>query len=357
MVEAASSLVVRPRAQGISVRPAIATDITFIDQLQKMMGHELGFRYLAEYEKAIADGACIYVAIDCNGVPFGFIFGKDRYKSQDHVGIIYQLAVVPVKRRSQLASMLVAAFIAGSCRSMKLLCCWCGQDLPANKFWLGIGCVPLAFRTGSRRSQRIHIFWQMRTRSGDCSTPYWYPFETSGGAVRENRMVLPIPRSVHWSGNLPALIPGIHSGGTVPLLPNGLPSPSATPTPQRKALPGPPPTPQQRAAAFRQKHMKAPPAGHVAVMSSSGLKYFRTNEQIAADNFEAPKVKREPRPRNDPVHVRAARELQSAYLDAVAAAPPPVSEAKYDVRRSVPDPAGGISIAGLLPSAVEGAHS
>jgi hypothetical protein len=37
---------------------------------------------------------------------------------------------------------------------------------------------------------RTHIFWQRRIREGDTETPYWFPSETSGGALKENRLVL-----------------------------------------------------------------------------------------------------------------------------------------------------------------------
>ena len=72
----------------------------------------------------------------------------------------------------------------------------------------------MAFRTGSRRAgqkkePRIHIFWQRRIREGDVETPFWFPSETSGGAVRENRLVLPIPPGTHWSDAKPAVLPGM----------------------------------------------------------------------------------------------------------------------------------------------------
>jgi hypothetical protein len=62
-----------------------------------------------------------------------------------------------------------------------------------------MGFVPLAFRAGSKAKERVHIFWQKRIRKGDVSTPWWFPSKTDGGAMREDRVVLPIPPGTHWS--------------------------------------------------------------------------------------------------------------------------------------------------------------
>src|SRR5688500_19776918 len=43
-------------------------------------------------------------------------------------------------------------------------------------------------------SPRVHIFWQRRIRAGDTgekATPYWFPSQTTSGAIREDRIVLP----------------------------------------------------------------------------------------------------------------------------------------------------------------------
>jgi hypothetical protein len=92
-----------------------------------------------------------------------------------------------------------------------LFCCWCAQDLPANHFWESMGFVPIAFRAGSTGKRRVHIFWQRRINDGDTTTPYWYPSMTNQGAIREDRLVFPIPPGTHWSEvravAIPAAIP------------------------------------------------------------------------------------------------------------------------------------------------------
>src|SRR5207244_769959 len=74
---------------------------------------------------------------------------------------------------------------------------------------------PIAFRTGSRtkgksaagkKAPRIHIFWQKRIRAGDATTPWWYPSQTGGGEMREDRLVFPIPPGVSWRDVLPVVV-------------------------------------------------------------------------------------------------------------------------------------------------------
>ena len=71
----------------------------------------------------------------------------------------------------------------------KLFCCWCAQDIEANRFWESLGFVALAFRAESRQKRRVHIFWQRRIRAGDMTTPWWFPSPTSSGSIRQDRLV------------------------------------------------------------------------------------------------------------------------------------------------------------------------
>src|SRR5207302_6362647 len=113
------------------------------------------------------------------------------------------------KQRHLIGATLIKAVFDRAAYGCRLFCCWCAQDIQANYFWESIGFVPLAFRTGSREKQRIHIFWERRIREGDCQTPYWFPSQTSAGLLREDRLVLPIPPGTHWRDAKPILLPGM----------------------------------------------------------------------------------------------------------------------------------------------------
>src|SRR4029078_28413 len=115
--------------------------------------------------------------------------------------------VVPTKQRGFVGATLLKAMFDRAAYGCKLFCCWCAQDIEANRFWESLGFVPLAFRAGSEKKQRVHIFWQKRIRAGDTTTPWWFPSKTAGGSIREDRIVVPIPPSTHWGDAQPAGLP------------------------------------------------------------------------------------------------------------------------------------------------------
>jgi hypothetical protein len=119
--------------------------------------------------------------------PVGYLISADRYFKRDDVGIVYQMNVVPGRQRGLVGATLLKAAFDRAAYGCRLFCCWCAQDIAANRFWEAMGFVPLAFRTGSRGkgakgASRTHVFWQRRVRAGDVTTPYWFPSQTTAGA-------------------------------------------------------------------------------------------------------------------------------------------------------------------------------
>src|SRR4051795_521000 len=190
----------------VTVRVATPADLPFIDSLQKLHAKQVGWMPTKALEQKIGLGH-VLVAEDESKRPAGYCTGHDQYFKRDDVGIIYQLNVVPGRQRSFVGATLLKAMFDRAAYGCRLFCCWCAQDIEANRFWEAMGFVPLAFRAGSREKGRVHIFWQRRVRAGDVTTPYWFPSQTGGGAMREDRLVLPIPPGTHWSEELPAMLP------------------------------------------------------------------------------------------------------------------------------------------------------
>jgi hypothetical protein len=192
--------------------------------------------------------------------------------------------------------MLKAQF-ERSAYGCKLYCCWCAQDLEANRFWEAMGFVPLAFRAGSRGKRRVHIFWQRRIRAGDVTTPYWFPSQTGAGALKEDRLVLPIPPGTHWRDVMPVVLPSEKVEKT-----KALPAPKVQP-------------PTQQRVQFGRPGAVVQPEGPV----------------VKKEKAKRAKVK------NDPKQVAAARELRDRWLEQVNAAGgvPVLGEGKYDVSRAI----------------------
>ncbi|MFT3786733.1 MAG: GNAT family N-acetyltransferase [Tepidisphaeraceae bacterium] len=294
----------------LTVRAGTIDDIPFMDALQKQHTRQVGWMPTKQFEGKIAAGH-VLIAVDGGGQRVGYCVGNDRYFKRDEVGIIYQMNVAPGRQRGLVGATLLKEQFARSAYGCKLYCCWCAQDIAANMFWEAMGFVPIAFRTGSmtkgtKRSPRIHIFWQKRIRAGDTSTPYWYPCKTDGGALGAQRLVLPIPPGMKWSDEMPVLTPE-----TIEAEPRALP---ATPAPRAEKKVAHPKKSRAFAITTSRFSLIAP----VPVKE----KGERRKKPRAARKF-APDV------------VAKARELRDRWSEQVSTHPLLEAGGKYDVGRVV----------------------
>jgi hypothetical protein len=235
---------------------------------------------------------------------------------RDELGVIYQLNVVPGAQRKLVGASLIQAVFDRSAYGCRLYCCWCAQDIEANHFWESLGFVPLAFRAGSDKKRRVHIFWQKRINDGD-QTPWWYPFKTDQGALRADRIVFPIPPGVHWSEVRAVETPSTGSAKTQSSKVNQLPSP--------------------RSRVLKPETHAADPS-KVGILVGGRIKYVDRPNYVAP----APPVmeKRKTRSKRctekiNPVLLDKARELRDRWLERVNETML-ISNGKYDVTRSLP---------------------
>src|SRR5688572_33420086 len=310
----------------VTVRPAVAGDLPFIDSLQKRSTHAVGWMPTKQLEGKIAAGHVLvaWASSPClaeeettgwKPVPLGYCISRDQYFKRDDVGIVYQLNVAPERQRGLVGAALLKATFERAAYGCKLFCCWCAQDIEANYFWESMGFVPLAFRAGSREKGRVHIFWQRRIHAGDRETPYWFPSQTTSGSLREDRLVFPIPPGTHWSDAKPIVLPGAGS-------------------PELEVRARKPKAQQKKAAAIDPSSI-----------ASGGLRFVVRSEPAAE-----PKPKRQPKPKvkNDPRLVAAARELRDRWLEHVNAGETLIEgAAKYDVSRSLVAPSASIELKAL----------
>ena len=307
----------------VTIRPGVLSDVPFLDSLQKLHTKQVGWMPTAQFEGKIKLGHVLVAEVaqpTAAAERVGYCIGNDQYFKRDDVGIIYQMNVVPGRQRGLIGATLLQAMFDRAAYGCKLFCCWCAQDIAANRFWESMGFVPLAFRAGSRTkgaggTPRVHIFWQKRIRRDDTTTPWWFPSKTDGGAIREDRIVLPIPPGTHWSDAKPLILPGDLMPGDVPVLP----------APKRASMKKPKPV-EQRSAVRR-----------------NGL-FFDVPKLVATPPVETVMVKTEPKPprvkaKSDPRLIAAARELRDRWLEQVNATPL-VGVAKYDVSRAVGESVG-----------------
>jgi hypothetical protein len=323
----------------IAVRAATMDDLPFIDGLQRKHTKQVGWMPTAQFEGKIKAGhvliaeeaqsderraqseesdadatssICAQRSALCASSPVGYCIGNDQYFKRDDVGIIYQMNVVPGRQRGLVGATLLKAQFERSAWGCKLYCCWCAQDIAANYFWESLGFVPLAFRAGSERRSRIHIFWQRRIRSGDETTPYWFPAQTSSGSIREDRIVLPIPPGTHWSDAKPLVLPTA-----------GVPG-------EARAI--------EDATTGRQRGQRAA-APKLLPPTNARVQFGRpsANPQPApVAKEEKPAKLPKPKRKNDPKLVAAARELRDRWMEQVNGdAALLLGAGKYDVSRAL----------------------
>ena len=302
----------------ITIRPATSSDLPFIDSLQKLHSKQVGWMPTKQLEgKIAADQVLVaWAAGPCSSseentgwqpVPreerVGYVIAQDQYFKRDDLGIIYQLNVAPNRQRGFIGAALLKAQFDRSAYGCKLYCCWCAQDIEANRFWEACGFVPLAFRAGSESKQRIHIFWQKRIHEGDTTTPWWFPSQTKGGAMMEDRLVFPIPPGTHWSDAKPIILPR-HT--------------------------------QKQLEDAGAKKVKAAPVTIIKRQPLGGGLMFAAPKPAKRPGETA--KPRKQKIKNDPKYVAAARELRDRWLEKVNAEPSLLSGAsgKYDLSKELP---------------------
>jgi hypothetical protein len=316
-------------------------DLSFLDSLQKLHTKQVGWMPTKQLEGKIKLGHVLVAEqrsevrdqrsevrdqrsetpkltsdlCPLTSVPVGYCIANDQYFKRDDVGIIYQLNVAPTRQRALIGAMLLKAQFDRSAYGCKLYCCWCAQDIAANRFWEAMGFVPLAYRAGSETKSRVHIFWQKRIRAGDVgekATPWWFPSKTSAGSIREDRIVLPIPLGTHWSDAKPLILP-------------------AEPEESRQ-LPAP-----KRAAAKKSRAAEKP-----LPIRRNGLRFDIPQQGEPLPEAKPSKAAKEKAIRVkrpcDPRLLAAARELKDRWLEQVNADPSVLEPAgKYDVARALPE--------------------
>jgi ribosomal protein S18 acetylase RimI-like enzyme len=358
-----------PRCGEVTVRLATREDLPFCDALQKQFQKGLGYFKTEWFEGYLAMGAILIAEVGGGGsevggsnnrpptthnprpTRLGYVISRDRYLKRDELGIIYQLCVAPGEQRKLIGAELIKAVFERSAYGCKLYCLWCAQDLAANHFWESIGFLPIAFRGGSQKKGRVHIFWQKRIREGDVgekATPWWFPSQTSGGAMAEDRLAFPIPPGTHWSEVTPVILPGEDRGSGVGGRVSGekqkrLSSSTRNPRRCARVLAGQPDTrnPKPDTRDIAMGGLRAAPVTPAPAPAPAPA-------AAAAKKQKAPREKR----KIDPRFVAAAREFRDRYLEHVNSGRLVLESAgKYALSRTLPAPSARPTALYQLPSA------
>jgi hypothetical protein len=315
-----SAIIPIPKCE-LSIRPATMDDIAALDALQKKFNKALGFFPRAQMEGYIKNGWVLVAQDATTNALLGYCASRDRYLKRDELGVIYQLCVAPGVQRGLIGASLVREVFARSAYGCRLYCCWCAKDLEANYFWEAMGFVPIAFRAGSSKKARVHIFWEKRIVEGDTETKWWYPCQTSQGAIREDRLVFPIPPGVRWRDVEAVALPRETRNAQL--------------TSHKEA----PKTKAEKAKAKFAKGPLAPTTRHVQFGRPGAI--MPVIVEATPPVAEKPKPPRAPKVKVDPRLLTAARELRDRWMEKVNDDPYLItsgigSNSKYDLTRALP---------------------
>jgi hypothetical protein len=275
---------------------------------------------------------------------------------------VFQLCVTPGSQRQLVGATLLREAFDRSAYGCRLYCCWCAQDLAANYFWESLGFVPLAFRVGSGRKKRLHIFWQRRIDSHSVTpspnhsvtpAPYWYPFQTSSGAIRADGLVFPIPPGVRWQDvkaiEMPTVARAECSPQARPCLEGpktknmgGSPMPRKTKSPQNTA------NMVAIIVGGRVKYVPKPGATSGARGEGQGAREetMKTKKRARRDLSSRSPLTPRPSPLTyDPRFLKQNRELRDRYLERVNDRLLIAPCAKYDVSRTLSGVEGSRALA------------
>ncbi len=331
----------------LHVRPATSADIDWIDALQRPESKSLGFMFRGTLEGKIAKHEVLIG--EMGGERVGYVIASNKYFKREDLGVVYQMNVVPEHRRSLVATSLLRALFDSWPRGVKLCCCWCAQDLKANEFWEAMGFVPLAYRGGSAKKSRTHIFWQKRLYAGDVTTPWWFPSMTQGGAIGADRVVLPIPDDQHWSDARPVIFPAAEEPvgwDSSHHLPGPEPTPESdggmNPTLQASSYTWPKGVEERDGQLWRSgKRLMTAVMVQEEFGDAGGMFWQVPGDVEVVDELPKPLPRRRKTAKKqvaakkiDPRLIAFARDLRDAWLDHINADPSRLlGEAKHDVAR------------------------
>ena len=312
------------------IRDATLADVPFFDAQQRAAKGALGFFPTGQFEGYVREHLALVAEV--NGRRVGHLLARDRYSGRDELGIVYQVSCVPEMRRRNVGARLVQEAFSRAAWGVRLYCCWCRQDLEANRFWESLGFVPIAFRTGGRAKKITQVFWQRRVMEGDDATPYWYPYQTRNGAMAEDRLVFPMGTRTHWGE------------ARRPALPEDARRPAELEAAERKRIEA---SREEKRAARREAKKKAEAAEAerwVTIFVGGKLKKIRkpvNGSPFAAAPAAEPEVAVEevkPKRRSPDKYDRAAvawcRELRDRWQAVVSAEPRLVEPAgRYRIGR------------------------
>lgn len=140
----------------VTVAPASASDLSYVDSLQRKNAEELAFYPAAAFEREIERQRIVLARVD--GEPVGYLYhGALSTRVKIHQACI-QYDARGFLYGSALVRWLEAMCRAAGCASITLRC---GSDIDANRFWAAMGFYCQSVTKGGARRMRDINEWRL----------------------------------------------------------------------------------------------------------------------------------------------------------------------------------------------------
>ena len=139
----------------LTVRPACASDLVYVDSLQRKNAEELSFYPRIVFEREIEKSRVLLAEI--NGDPVGYIY-------HGAFGVVCRIhqACIQYDARGYLYGAALVRHLTTLCEAARVstISLRCGSDIAANGFWKTMGFSCVAVTPGGGRRMRDINNWQ-----------------------------------------------------------------------------------------------------------------------------------------------------------------------------------------------------
>lgn len=141
---------------GIEVRPALASDVVYIDSLQRANLEALSFYPKAVFEREVESSRIVLAIL--NGEPAGYLY----HGALGPILKIHQ-ACIQYDARGQLYGAQLVSWLVSLCCQANVcsISLRCGSDIAANQFWKAMGFHCQAVTPGGVRRMRDINNWRL----------------------------------------------------------------------------------------------------------------------------------------------------------------------------------------------------
>jgi len=159
-------------------RPAVESDLSYIDHLQRKNAEELAFYPKIVFEREIENQRIVLA--EFNGEPCGYLY----HGSFNKICRVHQ-ACIQYDLRGQLYGATLVRHLVALCKAAQTdaITLRCGSDIAANGFWKTMGFECEAITPGGVRRMRDINHWRLNLQ------PQLFSFDQEPSSKQKNASI------------------------------------------------------------------------------------------------------------------------------------------------------------------------